>query len=104
MFKKGTLRVWHIPQVPGKPFRFEVPDLESAVLLMDALAKYDMFQYENNVKPDYCNAQGLEVYHPIFEENGDGWGEWHCHEGNDLDEHIRIGSDPSELIWEMENQ
>ncbi|MEA7581151.1 hypothetical protein ONJ87_28130, partial [Salmonella enterica subsp. enterica serovar Anatum] len=30
--------------------------------VMDALADYDAFQYDNNIKPDYCNANGLEMW------------------------------------------
>lgn len=56
------LRIWHIPQVPGKPFHVEVDTVEEGVKLMDTLADYDLFQVENNIKPDYCNAQGMEKY------------------------------------------
>lgn len=56
------LRVWHIPQVPMQPFLVEVPTFEEAVRLRDALASYDLFQYENNIKPDYCNASGIQVF------------------------------------------
>ncbi|HID1832212.1 TPA: hypothetical protein ACXGMM_000834 [Escherichia coli] len=34
------LRVWHIPQVPMKPFIVEVASVEEGVRLMDALADY----------------------------------------------------------------
>lgn len=57
----SKIRVWHIPQVPGKPFIVEVPDIHSAELVKKALADYDIFQFENRIKPDYCNAQGVEV-------------------------------------------
>lgn len=56
----STLRVWHIPQVPMAPFHVEVPDLASARLVSDALAEYDLFQLRHRIKPDYCNAQGIE--------------------------------------------
>ncbi|ENL5622924.1 superinfection exclusion protein, partial [Escherichia coli] len=56
------LRVWHIPQVPMKPFIAEVASVEEGVRLMGALADYDAFQYDNNIKPDYCNANGLEMW------------------------------------------
>jgi hypothetical protein len=61
------LKVWWIPQVPMKAFEFPVPDIKTGALLCDALAKYDLFQYENRVKPDYSNAGGLRV----LEEDGD---------------------------------
>lgn len=68
----GDLRVWWIPQVPMKPFRVDVPSVEAGVLIMDALAEYDKFQFENRVKPDYCNAGGLE----IFDADGE-WTDWY---------------------------
>lgn len=76
------LRVWWIPQVPMKPFHVPVKDIEEAMKILDTLAKYDLFQYHNNVKPDYSNAGGLEVF-----ENGE-WSEWYSEEGEDIDEVI----------------
>ena len=55
----SRLRVWHIPQVPMKAFHVEVETTEEAVKVLNILADYDLFQYENRVKPDYCNMQGL---------------------------------------------
>lgn len=80
------LRVWHIPQVPMKAFFVEVSSVEEGVRMMDALADYDMFQYENNIKPDYCNANGLQMWDESLTEEdmadmelGDKWVDW----GND---------------------
>ena len=87
------LRVWHIPQVPGQAFQREVPDLETAGLLLRALADYDLFQFEHRIKPDYANAQGLEVYDPEG-----GWEEWmDAEEGEDISHHLRSGTDLSSL-------
>jgi len=68
------LRVWWIPQVPGKPFIVPVPTLEVGVLVMDTLADYDMFQFKNNIKPDYSNAGGLEM------REGREWEDWYDEE------------------------
>jgi hypothetical protein len=81
---KMKLRVWWIPQVPGKPFVVEVDTVTEGVLVMDTLARYDMFQFENNIKPDYCNAGGLGMY-----EN-DEWVDW-------FDEETGI-DDPEEYL------
>lgn len=70
-------RVWHIPQVPMKPFRVEVPDVETAKLVIKTLADYDLFQFENKVKPDYANQSGLEVL------VGDEWEEWYSEDGDE---------------------
>lgn len=55
-------QVWWKPQVPMKSFIREVPDLATAKILVEVLADYDLFQYDNNIKPDYSNAGGIEVW------------------------------------------
>lgn len=82
------LRVVHFPQIPCKPFIVEVKDLKEAKLLFDVLADYDLFQYENNIKPDYCNATVLQEW----DENEQEWLDW-CDEETgiyDLDEYFEI--------------
>jgi len=86
---EGDLKVWWIPQVPGKPFEVAVPCLQSASLLLDTLARYDAFQFENRIKPDYCNAGGLMRF-----EDGD-WCDWWSEDGEDFDE---IRRDPDALV------
>ena len=66
----GKLRVWWIPQITGEVFHVFVCSLEEAKNLLSVLADYDLFQYENKIKPDYCNAGGLHVF-----EDGE-WFEW----------------------------
>lgn len=78
------LRVWWIPQVPGKPFRVDVASVDQAKLLLTTLARYDLFQLEHNIKPDYCNAGGLEMF-----EDGE-WVEWYDANGDDIDTLMRI--------------
>lgn len=78
---EGTLRVWWIPQIPMKPFHVPVKNLDEATLLLRTLADYDLFQLANRVKPDFCNAGGLEVV-----EDGE-WVEWYDPEtGDDIDD------------------
>lgn len=55
-------RVWHIPQVPGKAIKIEVPTWAEALRLQNALTQYDLFQLNNNIKPDFCNASGIQFY------------------------------------------
>jgi len=55
----GDLRVWWIPQIPGEPFYAPVPSVNAAKLLLDTLARYDQFQLDQRIKPDYCNVGGL---------------------------------------------
>jgi Superinfection exclusion gene product 17 len=59
-------RVWWMPQVPMTPFLYQVPTLEAAQMLCEALADYDLFQLNNKIKPDYPNAGGASWRHPTL--------------------------------------
>ena len=79
---KGDLRVWWIPQVPMQDsFKVSVSSPKEAKKILDVLAQYDLYQYDNNIKPDYCNAGGLQVE----DINGD-WYEWDNEDGETIDE------------------
>lgn len=65
------LKVWWIPQVPMRPFEVPVSTVQEGVKLMKALADYDAFQFENLIKPDYCNAGGLMQ----LDDDGE-WTDW----------------------------
>ena len=80
--KQGALRVWWIPQVPMKPFRVAVESVAEAAKLLQVLADYDIFQFDNKVKPDYCNAGGLEEF------DGEEWSDWYSEEGDDIDTYM----------------
>ena len=73
------LRVWWIPQIPGKPFMVPVNSLKEAKKILNVLADYDLFQLMSGIKPSYCNGGGLEVL------NGDEWTEWLSEDGEDID-------------------
>lgn len=77
------MRVWWIPQVPGTRFFVKVSSVEEGVKVMNILAEYDLFQLKNNIKPDYCNVGGIEV----FEDIGDGkkWISWYDDETGEDD-------------------
>lgn len=66
------LRVSHFPQIPCKPFNIEVKNMEEAKLLYDVLANYDLFQLENNIKPDYANMTVVEEYDEEYQD----WLSW----------------------------
>jgi hypothetical protein len=90
--KNGDLKVWWIPQVPMKSFEYPVSTPQEGFILLDALAKYDMFQFENNVKPDYCNAGGLSVFEEEIsdlDDDYDGWCDWYSEMGEDIDYYLR---------------
>ena len=79
-YKEGDLRVWWVPQVPMKAFKVDVLSLREAKLLLETLADYDIFQFENNIKPDYCNAGGLLVF------EGGEWVDWMDEDGDCIDD------------------
>lgn len=56
------LRINHYPQLQSKPFMIEVNSLEEAYKISNILANYDLFQYENKIKPDYANMTVIEEY------------------------------------------
>lgn len=66
------LRVYWFPQVPCDMFCRQVGNLVEAKLLLEVLADYDQFQYDHRIKPDYCNAGGLQEW---YEEDQE-WVEW----------------------------
>ncbi|UXO88849.1 hypothetical protein [Bacillus safensis] len=47
-------------------------NLEEAKLIYNTLGNYDLFQFENNVKPDYANATFIEE----FDEEENEWVSW----------------------------
>lgn len=96
--KHGDLRIWWIPQVPMKAFNMPVKNLVEARLLLDTLAYYDLFQLENNVKPDYSNAGGLSVYDDISEHD---WIDWLDQEGKTIDGFTLEELREHEPTWEM---
>lgn len=70
----NKLRVWWIPQVGNSDtFYVSVNSVEDGKRLLDTLAAYDAFQFQNNVKPDYCNTGGLQ----IFDEAEGEWNDWY---------------------------
>ena len=74
------LKVWWIPQIPGTSFDVPVASVEEAKKILTVLANYDLFQYENRIKGDYCNAGGLLIL------DGDEWIDWYDEEGRDISE------------------
>src|SRR5688572_6844132 len=85
-YRDCDLRVAHIPQVPMKAFYVYVPTVEVGVLVMDALAEYDLFQFENNIKPDYENVTFLEMY-----DVGE-WISWESEDGEEDDPHRYVAA------------
>lgn len=87
---KGSLRVWWIPQVPGKRFFVYVDDLEQAKLVMNVLADYDQFQFQNHIKPDYTNAGGVEMWDDDDGSGEPGWCDWYSEDGDSFEEWMEV--------------
>ena len=80
------LRVSHLPQMQCEPFIVDVKDIQEAKKIFDFLADYDLFQYENKIKPDYASATFLEEW----DEESQEWIGWSDEETgiDDLDEYF----------------
>lgn len=89
---RNTLRVWWAPQVPSRPFYVPATDLAQAQLILNTLARYNLFSAPRpmHIKPDYTNTGGLEVF------DGDGWFEWDDEDGNSIHDLLK-NEDPAKL-------
>lgn len=78
----GKLRVWWVPQVGiRQTFYIPVKTVEGGKKIMDILAAYDLFQLQNNVKPDYSNVGGLQMWDEEEKEQ--------CEKADELEEFNR---------------
>ena len=79
------MRVWWCPQIGhGLSFYVPVKTVEEAKRLMDTLAAYDQFQFENNIKPDFCNTGGLQVW----DEEEQDWIDWEYEDDGDYYDNV----------------
>lgn len=63
---------YYIPQVPMKAFEFETDDLVLAQTVLEQIVSFSIYEFENNVKPDYSDAAGIVRW----EEDGEGGHAW----------------------------
>jgi Superinfection exclusion gene product 17 len=70
----NKLKVSWIPQLgmKGDPFIVYVETLLEAKILLDTLAFYDLYQFNNNIKGDYANVGGLDYW----DEEEQDWCIW----------------------------
>lgn len=108
------MRVWWCPQIGACREHFYIPvhSVEEAKKVMDALAFYDCYQMNQNIKGDYANCGGLEMW----DDYEQGWCDWYCEceSGDyyayydDVDEYIADMSDKKDELEadmkEMANQ
>ncbi|APW58627.1 hypothetical protein [Paludisphaera borealis] len=86
------MRISWMSQTTMEPFTYPVPDMDTASLLLDALAQYDLFQFERKVKPDYANCGGAEWRHPILTG-----GEWVEFDPDDASDRMELAAMVAEL-------
>lgn len=100
------LRVYYIPQVGSSNATFYVPvsSVEEARKIMDILACYDLFQLENKIKSDFCNASGLQM----FDEELNEWVSWETGVEDDwfdsVDEYFENDDEMQEYTNELFSQ
>lgn len=98
------LRVWHIPQVPGKPFYIYTEDIREAKKIMDILAAYDLFQLENRIKPDFTNVNGVQMW----DEAENEWIDWDIETEDDyfdnVDEYLEDDEELNEFSEKLFGQ
>lgn len=66
--KDLKLRIAHYPQVPCEPYIVNTDNIGEALKIKDVLCYYDIFQYENKIKPDYCNVSIIQGYDEQYKE------------------------------------
>lgn len=98
----GDLRVWWIPQVPGKPIYFPVKSAHEGARLLQHLARYDLFQLSQHIKPDFANAGGLEVFEHDPDVNAHAWVGWYFEDAGSETEEYRYYDDPQQYAAEVD--
>ncbi len=74
------VKVSHCPQIPQPWFEVYCESLEIACAITKTLWQYDIFQYENNIKPDYSNTTDIQTYN---KETGE-WESYYTEDGDDI--------------------
>lgn len=97
------MRVWWIPQVGvDATFRVPVHSVEEAKKIMDVLGFYDCLLMNNDLRGDYCNCGGLE----IWDEEVNDWTDWYYDDAenyyDDVDEYCEEMSPDSAMLAEDE--
>ena len=56
-------RVWYIPQIPWKQYSVMVNTLEEWIIALSSIIWLSIFEFENNIKPDYSDASWMEYFY-----------------------------------------
>jgi len=60
--KNSKFAVVHYPQIQCRPYVIDIDNIKEAIRIKDILCNYDLFQYENKIKPDYANMSIIQCY------------------------------------------
>lgn len=74
-FKPTKFKIWYVHQCPGPSYEQEVETPELGQKILDAIYQVALYQFRNNMIPDYANAGGV-VY---LDEDG----EWTDYDAED---------------------
>ena len=55
-------KIFYIPQVPMHAFEREYEDFETAKEVLNAIINFSIFEFDNNVKPDYSDVAGISYW------------------------------------------
>lgn len=86
LYKDGDqkMQVMWWPQLGAPEFVVPVKTPYEAKLIMNTLANYDLFQFHNKIKGDYCNAGSFQVLETLDE--GQEWCDWYDNNGDSVDD------------------
>jgi Superinfection exclusion gene product 17 len=100
--RHGQLKVWWIPQIPGRKFEYLIETLVEAKTVLNTLAEYDMFLLQHGHRVDYSNAGGLMVFDE--DDTNDGplgsWVDWYSEDGTEFDDIGLSELRSSDIKWE----
>ena len=96
----SKLRVWWIPQVGvSETFYVPVESPEEGKKVMDMLAAYDLFQFQERIKSAFANTGGLQM----FDEDENEWIDWYLETDDefyeDVDDYCEGCNQANELEW-----
>ena len=66
-------RAWYVAKMPMKAFTVETTNAIDAEKILDVLEDFSLFEIQNNVKPDYAEAGGIDIWDEEYQE----WTDYH---------------------------
>jgi len=75
------MRIFWGPLMAMEPFTYPVPDMETASVMLAALAQYDSFRHDHPEKKAHTSAGGAEWRHPVL--TGGEWVEFDPDDASD---------------------